>query len=68
MPRESPKDYLPATGLVRLPTILNIIPVGKTTWFKGMKSGRFPKPVKIGRMSAWRVEDIRELIEKLTSN
>jgi prophage regulatory protein len=30
-----------------------------------VKDGRFPKPVKLGpRITAWRVEDIRELIAK----
>jgi predicted DNA-binding transcriptional regulator AlpA len=33
-----------------------------------VKDGRFPKPVKLGpRITAWRVEDIKELIEKLGS-
>ena len=55
---------LPETGFVRLPTILKIIPVSKSTWWKGVKSGQFPKAVKIGeRITAWRVEDIRELIK-----
>jgi hypothetical protein len=31
----------------------------------GIKTGRFPKPVKLGpRTTAWKVEDIRTLIEK----
>ena len=31
----------------------------------GVKAGRYPKPVKLGpRITAWRVEDIRTLIEK----
>ena len=56
---------LPETGFVRLSTILKIIPVGRTTWWAGVKSGRFPKPVKLGtRITAWRVEDIRALIEQ----
>lgn len=58
------QKLIPETGFLRLPTILKIIPVGKTTWWEGVKSGRFPKPLKLGkRISAWRVEDIRALIE-----
>jgi prophage regulatory protein len=54
---------LPETGLVRISTILKIIPVGKSTWHAKVKSGHFPQPVKIGpRITAWRVEDIRKLI------
>jgi prophage regulatory protein len=51
---------LPEAGLVRLPTILKVISVSKSTWRAGVKSGRFPKAVKIGeRITAWKVEDIR---------
>jgi prophage regulatory protein len=61
---------LPQTGYVRLPTIIGnpnaIIPVGKSTWWQGVKDGRFPNPVKLGpRTTAWRVEDIRALIESM---
>jgi prophage regulatory protein len=62
---------LPETGFVRLPSIIapqGPIPVSKSTWWEGVRSGRYPKPVKLGpRITAWRVEDIRALIESLTS-
>lgn len=65
---------LPATGFVRLahiignskanPPIPAIIPVSKSSWWAGVKSGRYPQPCKLGpRTTAWRVEDIRALIE-----
>ncbi len=58
---------MPSEGLVRLPVVLKVLGVGKTTWWRGIKTGRFPKPVKIGpRMSAWRVEDIRALISSFS--
>jgi len=58
---------IPETGFLRLPQVLSIIPVGKTNWWKGVKSGRFPKPVKLSeRCTAWRAEDIRELIKSLS--
>lgn len=57
---------LPETGFVRLPSVIapsGPIPVSKSTWWAGIKAGRFPKPVKLGpRITAWRVEDIRALI------
>lgn len=54
---------LPETGFLRLPEVLRYIPIGKTTWWNGIKSGRYPKPVKLGtRITAWRAEDIRALI------
>jgi prophage regulatory protein len=65
---------LPETGFLRLPQIVGdksanppipaLIPVSKTTWWNGVRSGRYPQPVHIsGRVTAWRVEDIRALIE-----
>jgi predicted DNA-binding transcriptional regulator AlpA len=55
---------LPQTGFVRLSAILSVYPVGKSTWWNGVRTGRFPKPVKLGaRTTAWRVEDIVALIE-----
>jgi prophage regulatory protein len=59
---------LPGGGLLRLSEILaprGPIPVSKSTWWEGVRSGRYPKPVKLGpRITAWRVEDLRALIEQ----
>lgn len=62
-------DYLdfPTTGLVRLSHILapmGPIPVSKSTWWQGVKDGRFPKPQKLGpRTTVWKAQDIRALFE-----
>jgi prophage regulatory protein len=67
---------LPQVGFVRLhqivgnpkanPPIPAIIPVCKSSWWAGVKSGIYPKPVKLGlRATAWRVDDIRALIDEL---
>ena len=54
---------LPETGFVRLPEVLKVFPVSKSTWWTGVKDGVYPQPVNLGaRITAWRVEDIRELI------
>ena len=62
------KFSLPETGFIRLKNIIaphGPIPVSKSTWWAGVKSGRFPQPVKLGpKVTAWRVEDIRALIER----
>jgi prophage regulatory protein len=51
------------TGFLRLPEVLQLIPVSKSTWWAGVKTGRFPKPVKLGeRITAWRAEDIQAYI------
>lgn len=65
---------IPASGLLRLsqivgdpkadPPIPPIIPVAKSTWWAGVRSGRYPKPVKLSPgVTAWRADDIRKLIE-----
>ena len=52
------------TGFLRLSTVLQLIPISKSTWWKGVQTGRFPKPIKLGtRVSAWRVTDIQQLIQ-----
>lgn len=54
---------LPETGYIRLPVVLAVFPVGKSTWWAGVKSGRFPAPVKLGpRTTAWNVQDIHALL------
>jgi hypothetical protein len=62
---------LPESGFLRQSQIIGdkkrgitpIIPVCKSTWWAGVKSGIYPAPVKLGpRTTAWRVEDIRALI------
>ena len=63
------RGELPTEGFVRLPVVLRTIGIGKTSWWCGVREGRFPKPVKLGpRTSAWRVEDIRALIASFTSD
>lgn len=68
-------NTLPETGFLRLRDIIGdlkadppkspLIPVSKSTWWAGVKSHRYPKPVKtLGqRITVWRVEDIRALIK-----
>lgn len=50
------------------PPIPPIFPVSKSTWWAGVKSGRYPQPVKLSaRCTAWTVESIRELLKRLDS-
>lgn len=59
---------LPEVGYVRLPGVLAVFPVSRSTWWAGVKDGRFPQAVKLGpRMTAWRVEDIRALLERMAA-
>lgn len=64
------------TGFIRLKNIIGdpkatppipaIIPISKSSFWLGVKEGRYPQPVKLGkRCTAWRVEDIRRYIESV---
>lgn len=58
---------LPKEGFVRLPQVLAVIPISKSQFWLGVKDGRFPRPIKLGaKTTVWRVEDIRELIARLS--
>lgn len=55
-------------GLLRLHEVLAAYPVGRSTWWAGVQTGRFPKPVRIGaRAVAWRAADVRALIDGCAS-
>ena len=63
------KEQLPLSGFMRLPQILQLIPISKSAWWLGCREGRFPKPVKLGpKTTAWRVEDIAILIKRIGSS
>jgi len=63
---------LPESGFLRLPQIIGdsergipaVIPVSRSTWWNGVKEGKFPQPVKLGpKTTVWKVADIRALID-----
>ncbi len=67
-------NQIPLTGYLRIwqiigdkkanPPIPPLIPVSAATWWNKVRSGHYPQPVKLGpRITAWRVEDVRKLIE-----
>ncbi len=77
MPFES-NNPLPETGYVRQkvilgdssanPTIPPIIPVSPSSWWSGIKKGIYPAPVKLSaNVTAWKVDDIRELITRINA-
>lgn len=53
-------------ALLRLKQVLRLCPIGASTWWEGVRSGRFPKPVKLGpKTTAWRASDVLALIDSL---
>jgi hypothetical protein len=67
-------DSIPEIGFLRASQILGdhrrglpgIIPVSPTTWWSGVRAGKFPAPVKLSPgVTAWRAEDIRALVAQM---
>jgi prophage regulatory protein len=65
---------IPEIGFLRLsqiigdlkadPPIIPIVPVSRSSWWQGVKTGRYPQPVKLGpRTTVWLASDIRNLIQ-----
>src|SRR5687767_4029852 len=60
------RPELPLEGFVRLRTVLAVFPVSASSWWRGIREGRYPRPVKLGPHSTgWKAADIRKLIEQI---
>lgn len=52
---------------LRINQVLAIFPVARSTWWSGVKEGRYPKGVKLSeRTTAWRQSEIDALIARLS--
>lgn len=50
---------LESGGLLRLPQVLPLVGVSKSTWWKLVREGRAPQAVKLGdRCTAWRASEV----------
>jgi len=57
------------SGYLRLPQILEIFPIGKSTWWKWVADNKAPKPIRLGpKTTAWRCEDIHNFIKEINEN
>ena len=57
---------IPSCGFLRLSQVIALIPISKSAWWEGCRTGRYPKPVKLGpRTTVWRVEDIKAFFESV---
>jgi predicted DNA-binding transcriptional regulator AlpA len=51
---------------MRLPDVLTLLGVSRSTFWQGIRDGRYPPGVKIGRRAtAWSAGSIRALLERL---
>lgn len=64
-----PLGVLPVSGYVRQAQLIpNIVPFSPATLWRKVKSGTFPRPVKLSaRVTAWRVDDIRDWMQHCES-
>ena len=66
--QSSPAPVLPETGFLRLADVLRFVPVCRTAWYNGVRSGEFSQPVALGkRARGYRAQDIRDLIDRLNA-
>ena len=53
-------NFLPDNSLVRLPTLMALYGLSKSTILREIKRGNLPKPIRLSlRTTAWKVKDIR---------
>lgn len=61
-------EQMPENALLRLPSVLFLTGLPKSTFYARVRAGELPKPVKLGaRAVAWRVGDIRKVLEELNA-
>jgi prophage regulatory protein len=70
MQEKMPAGYLRLRQIIGCkkakPPIPALIPVCSTTWWNGVKAGKYPAPVKLSaRTTAWTVESIKALMERI---
>jgi prophage regulatory protein len=52
--------------ILRIPQVIEMTGLKKTTIYLLVKEGKFPKPSKIGRRAiGWKYSDVKEWLEKL---
>lgn len=55
---------IPQTGLLRIKQVLRFIPISRSSWWEGVRSHRYPQPIKLSeRVTCWRASDIRAIVE-----
>ncbi len=48
--------------LMRLPEVTSRLGIGKTKLYAMIKAGDFPRPVKLGKVSAWPCDSVTKWI------
>jgi prophage regulatory protein len=59
---------LPDDALIKLPTVLALGSYSRSDWYKGIKEGKYPRPIKRGTASRWVLGEIRAIVEAETNS
>ena len=53
---------------MRLPEVLARYPVSRSSWWRGIKTGQYPKPYKLSaNVTAWLESDIEAFLQSLAN-
>jgi predicted DNA-binding transcriptional regulator AlpA len=66
-PRGPSANDASATTLVRLPAVLLRLSIGRTKLYEMIAKQQLPQPVKLGRASAWRTDELDAAITRLSN-
>lgn len=61
-------DTFPEEGLARKPQVLQFLNISNTALYSNIKRGKIPKPIKIGKVSGWDAQKIREILNRGVSD
>jgi predicted DNA-binding transcriptional regulator AlpA len=67
-PRGPSANDASATTLVRLPAVLERLSIGRSKLYAMIAAKEFPAPVKLGRASAWRSDEVDAAIQRLSTS
>jgi predicted DNA-binding transcriptional regulator AlpA len=46
-----------------IPPTAGILPIGRATWWRWVKSGKAPKPVRLSAgVTVWRADDVQQFV------
>ena len=66
---------LPSEGFVDTKQIIGdrknhipgVLPISPSTWYEGIKTGKYPKGIKHGARTLWPVEQIRKMLDEINN-
>jgi prophage regulatory protein len=61
---DKPTEQLVALRANQIAGPKGILPIGLTTWWQGVRTGKYPQPTKLGpRCTVWRRDQIMALLD-----